>query len=128
MKQKIFNGKTFVVSKNPRKPQKFSPSNDLMYMVVLDGLAFLRDVLNTACNNTSAAYKVVGRWEGVGRVEGVGWTNNASIHSQPSCVCTVGQTDGHSNPDHTTGIADIKWNSLGPQATLFITPVASQGL
>jgi len=28
-------------------------------------------------------------------------------------VCTVGQTDGHSSPDHTTRRADIKWNSLG---------------
>jgi len=33
-------------------------------------------------------------------------------------VCTVGQTDGHSNPDHTTRRADVKWNSLTPQATL----------
>jgi len=33
-------------------------------------------------------------------------------------VCTVGKTDGHSNPDHTTRRADIEWTSLGPQATL----------
>ena len=31
--RKIFNDKTFVVSKNPWKLQKFSPSNDLTYMV-----------------------------------------------------------------------------------------------
>jgi len=31
--EKIFNGKTFTVSKNPREPQKFSPSNDLTYTV-----------------------------------------------------------------------------------------------
>jgi len=27
-------------------------------------------------------------------------------------VCAVGQTDGHSSPDHTTRRADIEWNSL----------------
>jgi len=32
--RKIFNGKIFVVSKNPQKPRKFSPSNDLMYTIV----------------------------------------------------------------------------------------------
>jgi len=32
--RKIFNGKTFAVNKNPQKPQKFSPSNDLMYTVL----------------------------------------------------------------------------------------------
>jgi len=31
--RKIFNGKTFAVSKNLQKPWKFSPSNDLTYMV-----------------------------------------------------------------------------------------------
>jgi len=30
--RKIFNCKTFMVSKNPLKPQKFSPSNDLTYV------------------------------------------------------------------------------------------------
>jgi len=31
--RKIFNGKTFMVSKNPWKLQKFSPSNNLTYTV-----------------------------------------------------------------------------------------------
>jgi len=35
-------------------------------------------------------------------------------------VCTVGQTDGHSSPEHTMRRADVKWNSLGPQATLLM--------
>jgi len=35
-------------------------------------------------------------------------------------VCTVGQTDSHSSPDHTTRRADVEWNSLGPQATLLM--------
>jgi len=42
--------------------------------------------------------------------------------NQVMYMCTVGQTDGHSNPDHTMRRADIKWNSLGPQATLLISP------
>jgi len=37
-------------------------------------------------------------------------------------VYTVGQTDGHSIPDHTTRRADIEWNRLGPQATLLMHP------
>jgi len=37
-------------------------------------------------------------------------------------VCTVGQTDGHSSPDHTMRRADIKWNCLAPQATLLMHP------
>jgi len=40
------------------------------------------------------------------------------VDTADQVVCTVGQTDGHSSPDHTTSQADIKWNSLGPQATL----------
>jgi len=35
MKQKIFNGKTFMISKSLQKLQKFSPSNDLTYMVYI---------------------------------------------------------------------------------------------
>jgi len=31
--RKNFNGKTFAVSKNPQKPGRFSPSNDLMYKI-----------------------------------------------------------------------------------------------
>jgi len=37
-------------------------------------------------------------------------------------VCTVGQTDGHSSPDHITKRADVEWNSLGPQAILLMHP------
>jgi len=48
---------------------------------LLDWL-ILRDVLNTACNIISAAYKEVSGWEGVRRVEGVGrWVNVPSGHS-----------------------------------------------
>jgi len=42
-------------------------------------------------------------------------------------VCTVGQTDGHSCPDHTMRRADIKWNSLRPQATLLMHPSGPTG-
>jgi len=52
---------------------------------------------------------------GVGRVEREGrWVNDALRHSD-QVVCTVGQTDGHSSPDH-------EWNSLGLQATLLMYP------
>jgi len=42
-------------------------------------------------------------------------------------VCTVGQTDDHSSPDHTTRRADIEWNNLRPQATLLIHPSGPTG-
>jgi len=42
-------------------------------------------------------------------------------------VCTVGQTDGHSKPYHTTRRADVKWNSLGPHATLLKPPNGPTG-
>jgi len=42
-------------------------------------------------------------------------------------VCTVGQTYGHSSPDHTTRRADVEWNSLGPQATLLMHPSGPTG-
>jgi len=42
-------------------------------------------------------------------------------------VCTVGQTDGHSNPYHTTRGADVEWNSLGPHATLLKPPSGPTG-
>jgi len=45
----------------------------------------LKDVLNTACNITSAAYMAVGGWRG-----GC-WINDARRHRRPSCV--------HSGPD-----------------------------
>ena len=35
-------------------------------------------------------------------------------------VCTVGQTDGHSNPYHTMMRADVEWNSLGPHSNLLM--------
>jgi len=37
-------------------------------------------------------------------------------------VCTVGKTNSHRSPDHTTKRADVKWNSLGPQANLLMHP------
>jgi len=56
-----------------------------LYSYWMDWL-ILKDVLNTACNITNAAYK---RWAG-GRVEGEGWwVNNALRHRQPSCVQSV---------------------------------------
>jgi len=42
-------------------------------------------------------------------------------------VCTVGQTDGHSNPYHTTKRADVEWNSLGSHATLLKPPSGPTG-
>jgi len=42
-------------------------------------------------------------------------------------VYTVGQTDGHSSPYHTTRKADVKWNSLGPHATLLKPPSGHTG-
>jgi len=65
----------------------------------------LRDVLNTACNITSAAYKGVG-----------GLT--MSVDTADQAVCTL----GHSSPDHTTRRADVEWNSLGPQTTPINAP------
>jgi len=35
-------------------------------------------------------------------------------------VYTVGQTDGHSSPDHTTSCAEIQWDRIGPKATLLM--------
>jgi len=70
----------------------------------------LRDILNTACNIMSAAYK--------------GWVGRLTmpVDTVNQVVCTVSQTDGHSNPDHTTQSVDIEWNSLGPHATLLMLP------
>jgi len=36
-------------------------------------------------------------------------------------VCTVGQTDGHSSPYHTTSHAGVQWDRIGPQATLLMS-------
>jgi len=63
----------------------------------------LRDVLNTAYNITMLS------------------------DTGDQVVCTVGQTDGHSSPDHTMRRAIIKWNSLGPQATLLMHPSGPTG-
>jgi len=57
----------------------------------------LRDILNTACNIISAAYKGMGKWEGVGRLGGL----MMPVDTAYKVVCTVGQTDGHSSPDYT---------------------------
>jgi len=75
----------------------------------------LRDVMNTACNVMSAAYKRVG-----------GLT--MPVDTADLVVYTVGQTDGHSNSDHTMSRADIERGSLGPQANLLMLPMAPQGL
>jgi len=72
----------------------------------------------------SAAYKD-GGWGGWReRVGGL----TMPVDTADQIVCTVGQTDGHSNPDHATRRADIEWNSLGPHVTLLMLPVAPQGL
>jgi len=60
--------------------------------------------------------KEVGEWEGVGRVGGL----MMPLDTADQVLCTVGQTYGHSSPDHTTRRADIEWNSLGPQAILLM--------
>jgi len=66
-------------------------------------------------------------WEGgrgVGRVDGF----TIPVDTGKQVVCTVGQTDGYSNPDYTTRRAYVEWNSLGPQATLLMPPVVPKGL
>jgi len=67
----------------------------------------------------------VSRWEGWGVWRGRvgGWVNDVLQH-KCKFLCTVGQTDGHRNPDHTTRRADIEWNCLGSQATLLMHPRA----
>jgi len=52
----------------------------------------------------------------IGRMGGL----TMPVDTADQVVCTVGQTDGHSNPDHTTRRAGITWNSLGLQATLLM--------
>jgi len=49
------------------------------------------------------------------------------VDTADQIVCTVSQTDGHSNPDHTMKRADIEWNSLGPQATPLMHPSGLTG-
>jgi len=38
------------------------------------------------------------------------------VDTADQVVCTVGQTDSHSSPDHTTSQADVQWSRIGPQA------------
>jgi len=75
----------------------------------------------------NATYKGLGGWEG-GRESG-GREGGLTMFSDTGdqVVCTVSQTDGHSSPDHTTRRADIKWTSLGPQATLLMHPSGPTG-
>jgi len=65
----------------------------------------------------SAMYKEVGGWEGwrerVGRL-------TMPIDMDDQVVCIVGQTDGHSSPDHTTSHAEVQWDRIRPQATLLM--------
>jgi len=49
----------------------------------------------------------------VGRVERVGGLTMLLVTSD-QIVCTVGQTDGHSSPDHTMSCADVQWDRIGP--------------
>jgi len=71
-----------------------------------------------------ATNKGVGRWGGWrGRVGGLTMLSDTG----DQIVCTVGQTDGHSSPDHTMRRADVEWNSLGPQATLLMHPSGPTG-
>jgi len=61
--------------------------------------------------------RVWGRWGGwKGRVGGLTMLSDTSNQ----VVCTVGQTDGHSIPDHTTSHTDVQWDRIGPQATLLM--------
>ena len=50
------------------------------------------------------------------------------VDTPDQVVGTVGQTDGHSNPDLTTRRADVEWNSLGQHATLLKPPSGPQVL
>jgi len=60
---------------------------------------------------------------GVGRVGGLAM----SVDTADQVACTVGQTDGHSSPENTTRRTDVKWKSLGPQATLLMHPSGPTG-
>jgi len=85
----------------------------------------LRDVLNTVCNIMSATYKAVGGGWGEWR-ERVGGLM-MPVDTTDQVVYTVGQTDGYSSPDHAMRRANVKWNSLGPQATLLMHPSGPKG-
>jgi len=55
----------------------------------------------------------------VGGREWGGWRGRVGGFMMPvdTCdqvMCTVGQTDGHSSPDHTMSYADVQWDRIGP--------------
>jgi len=80
----------------------------------------LRDILKTACNITDATYKGwVDGGEGVGRVEGRVDGLTMPLDTGDQVVYALGQTDGHSSPDNTTSHADLQWDRIVPQATLY---------
>jgi len=93
----------------------------IVFSYWLDWLV-LRDILNTACNITSAVYKGVGG----GRVWGVALTLPVETADQ-AAMCLAGQTDGHSSPP-TTSQVDTQWSSLGSKATPSIPSVVPQCL
>jgi len=50
-----------------------------------------------------------------------GWAGRPSMSLDTADQAgTVGQTDGHRCPDHTTNQADVQCNRIGPQATLLM--------
>jgi len=66
--------------------------------------------------------RVGGEWgkREVGRVEGEGGRLMMLSNTCDQVVCTVGQTDGHSSPYHTTSHAGMQWDRIGPQAILLM--------
>jgi len=52
----------------------------------------------------------------------MGWVDGLTmpLDTANKVVYTVGQTDGHSSPDHTTSRADVQLDRIGPQATLLM--------
>jgi len=53
-------------------------------------------------------------WAGereVGRVGGL----TIPVDTGDQVMCTMGQTDGYSSPDHTTSCADVQWDRIGPK-------------
>jgi len=66
----------------------------------------------------------------VGRRGMEGWVGGLMmpVDTANQVVCTVGQTDSHSNPDHTTSRADVQWNIIGPQVTLLMPLKGLAGL
>jgi len=62
-----------------------------------------------------------GGWRG--RVGGL----TIPVDTGNQVMCTVGHTDGHSSPDHTTNCAEVQWDKIGPQATLLMSPKGLTG-